>query len=112
MRPYVFAGGTAVLTGAASGIGRALASSLAARGSHLALIDRDEEGLRTLVARLRPEYPDLRISAHPFDLTRTAEIPALADTVLREHRRITLLVNNAGVALGGTFEQVSAEEFD
>ncbi|WP_019587857.1 SDR family NAD(P)-dependent oxidoreductase [Deinococcus apachensis] len=112
MQPYVFAGGTAVLTGAASGIGRALASRLAERGSHLALIDRDEEGLRTLVARLRPEYPELRISVHPFDLSRTAEIPDLADAVLREYPRVTLLVNNAGVALGGAFTQVSEEEFD
>lgn len=112
MRPYTFAGGTAVLTGAASGIGRALASGLASRGSHLALIDRDEEGLRTLVARLRPEYRDRRITVHPFDLSRTAEIPGLADAVLREHPRVTLLINNAGVALGGAFTQVSAEEFD
>lgn len=112
MQPYVFAGGTAVLSGAASGIGRALAFDLAARGSHLALIDRDEGGLRTLVARLRPGHPELRISAHPFDLSRTDEIPALADAVLREHPRVTLLVNNAGVALGGAFTQISEGEFD
>lgn len=79
MRPYEFAGGTAVLTGAASGIGRALAFDLASRGSHLALIDRDEEGLRTLVARLRPQSPDLKITAHPFDLSRIEDIPTLAD---------------------------------
>lgn len=112
MRPYTFAGGTAVVTGAASGIGRALASGLASRGSHLALIDRDEEGLRTLVARLRPQHPELRVSVHPFDLSRTAEIPDLAGAVLREHPRVTLLINNAGVALGGAFTQVSAEDFD
>ncbi|EYB69486.1 hypothetical protein DEIPH_ctg005orf0049 [Deinococcus phoenicis] len=112
MRPYVFAGGTAVLTGAASGIGRALATGLAARGSHLALIDRDEAGLDTVAAELRPLHPALRISVHPFDLGRTAEIPALADAVLRAHPRVTLLVNNAGVALGGTFEQLTLDEFE
>ncbi|BDP43421.1 acetoin dehydrogenase (plasmid) [Deinococcus aetherius] len=112
MRPYEYAGGTAVLTGAASGIGRALAVDLASRGSHLALIDRDEEGLRTLVARLRPQYPDLKITTHGFDLSRIDEIPALADDVLREHGGLTLLINNAGVALSGSFEQLTLDEFE
>ncbi|WP_216327599.1 SDR family NAD(P)-dependent oxidoreductase [Deinococcus aestuarii] len=112
MRPYDYAGGTAVLTGAASGIGRALAQDLAARGSHLALIDRDGEGLRTLVARLRTERPNLKITAHPFDLSHTGDIPALADDVLREHGGLTLLINNAGVALGGSFEQLTLDEFE
>ncbi|GAA5512919.1 putative oxidoreductase SadH [Deinococcus carri] len=112
MRPYVFAGGVAVLTGAASGIGRALATGLAARGSHLALIDRDEAGLEAVTAGLRELHPSLRVTVHPFDLTRTAQIPALAGDVLRDHGRVTLLVNNAGVALGGTFEQLTLEEFD
>ncbi|GMA17077.1 SDR family NAD(P)-dependent oxidoreductase (plasmid) [Deinococcus metallilatus] len=112
MRPYVFQNGTAVLTGAASGIGRALARGLAVRGSHLALIDRDEVGLNAVAAELRERYPALKIGVHPFDLSRTAQIPALADAVLREHPRVTLLINNAGVALGGTFEQLTLDEFE
>ncbi|MFB9990719.1 SDR family NAD(P)-dependent oxidoreductase [Deinococcus oregonensis] len=110
--PYTFQGGVAVLTGAASGIGRALALQLATQGSHLALIDRDEAGLTTLAADLKQSHPQLRVTSHPFDLSRTAEIPQLADDVLRAHRRVTLLINNAGVALGGTFEQITLEQFE
>ncbi|MGY2893796.1 SDR family NAD(P)-dependent oxidoreductase [Deinococcus sp. UYEF24] len=112
MIPYSFPGGTAVLTGAASGIGAALAAELAARGSHLALIDQNGPGLERVAGDLRRRYPQLRISTRPFDLSRTAQIPELADAVLREHRRVTLLINNAGVALGGEFSELSLEDFE
>jgi len=52
MRPFLFAGGTAVVTGAASGIGEALAHALAERGSDLVLIDRDESRLDGVAAAL------------------------------------------------------------
>ncbi|UQN07330.1 SDR family oxidoreductase [Deinococcus sp. QL22] len=110
--PYTFEGGVAVVTGAASGIGRALALQLAGQGSHLALIDRDEAGLTRLASDLGQAHPRLRVTAHTFDLSRTAEIPQLADDVLHVHRRVTLLINNAGVALGGTFEQITLEQFE
>lgn len=108
LAPYVFGQGAAVVTGAAGGIGSALARQLAHRGSALALIDRDRAELEALAAELRGP----RVSVHPFDLTRTGAIPALAGDVLRAHPRVSLLVNNAGLALGGTFEQVSAAQFD
>ena len=112
MIPYRFGGGTAALTGAASGIGKALAMDLASRGSHLALIDRDCPGLDHVTTDLRRRYPRLHVSAHPFDLSRTDALPGLADTVLSEHRRVTLLINNAGVALGGEFDELSLEDFE
>lgn len=112
MIPYSFAGGVAALTGAASGIGRALARDLAARGSHLALIDRDQAGLEQVAGELRARYPALRVTTHTFDLSRTGQIPDLADAVLRDHRRVTLLINNAGVALGGEFDELSLDDFE
>lgn len=112
MNPSSFTGGTAVLTGAASGIGLALATDLARRGSHLALIDRDGAGLDRLAAELRRQYPHLRVTTHPADLGQTGTIPDLAEDVLGHHRRVTLLINNAGVALGGTFDELSLEEFE
>jgi short-subunit dehydrogenase len=112
MDPYSFSGGTAVVTGAASGIGEALAAQLAARGSSLVLVDRDEERLGGVADRLRREHPALTVVTHLADLSDDAETAALADTLAAEHPETTLLVNNAGVALGGRFDQVTLEEFD
>jgi short-subunit dehydrogenase len=112
VRDYAVDGGVAVITGAASGIGAALADGLASRGSHLALVDKDEHGLARVRARLRTNWPALRISIHVFDLSRVDGIPALADEVLREHGAVTLLINNAGVALGGRFNQLSLADID
>lgn len=102
--------GVAVVTGAASGIGAGLAKVLAARGMNLALVDRNGEGLQAVAMQARAM--GARVSAHVLDLSNHADIQALPAAVLAEHQRVSLLVNNAGVALGGNFNQVSAEDFD
>jgi short-subunit dehydrogenase len=112
MTPYAFAGGTAVVTGAASGIGEALAAQLADRGSHLVLVDRDEERLTLVAERLRAAHRALRVATHVADLSDDAQTAELAATLAAEHPETTLLVNNAGVALGGRFDQVTLDEFD
>ncbi|MCC8247710.1 SDR family NAD(P)-dependent oxidoreductase [Saccharothrix sp. NEAU-S10] len=105
---YRFAGGTAVVTGAASGIGEQVAYGLARRGSDLVLIDRDAERLAAVAGRIR----GTRVETLVADLSDIAGLADLAARVLAAAPRVTLLVNNAGVALGGTFDQVSADEFD
>ena len=112
MGPYQFSGGTAIVTGAASGIGEALAAQLAARGSHLVLVDRDEEGLILVAERLRAAHAGLNVATHIADLSDDEQTDALTATLAAEHAETTLLVNNAGVALGGRFDQVTLEEFD
>ena len=112
MDPYRFAGGTAVVTGAASGIGEALTALLAARGSHLVLVDRDAERLGAVADRTRAAHPALAVRTHVADLSDDGQTDALAATLAAEHPGTTLLVNNAGVALGGRFDQVTLEEFD
>ncbi|MEV1115476.1 SDR family NAD(P)-dependent oxidoreductase [Actinosynnema sp. NPDC049800] len=108
LSPYRFAGGTAVVTGAAGGIGEQVAYGLARRGSDLVLIDRDAERLAAVAGRIR----GVRVEAIVADLSDIAGLADLAARVLAAAPRTTLLVNNAGVALGGTFDQVSADEFD
>lgn len=111
MRDFVFSGGTAVLTGAASGIGEALAHGLARRGTDLVLLDRDAERLDAVVAAIRAAHPDRRIETHVVDLADAAATDQVAAEIRAAHPRVRLLINNAGVALGGRFDQVTLEEF-
>jgi len=100
----------AVVTGAGSGIGRATAFALAKRGCHLALADIDEAAVNASASRAR-EF-GVRASSHRLDVADRAAVAALPQTVLTAHGQVDLLMNNAGVALGGTFEQVGEADFD
>ena len=101
---------TAVITGAGSGIGRGIAQALARRGCHLALADISEAGLAETLASLGGAK--IRVSRHKLDVADRAGVAQLPQAVLAEHGRVDLLFNNAGVALGGTFEQTSEADFD
>jgi NAD(P)-dependent dehydrogenase (short-subunit alcohol dehydrogenase family) len=113
---------TAVITGSASGIGRAIAVSLARRGCSLALADVNDAGLSETarMAQLAQRDPTnrtaprsaLRISQHLIDVTDCRAVAAFPQVVIAAHPRVDILVNNAGVAIGGTFEAVSEEDFE
>jgi NAD(P)-dependent dehydrogenase (short-subunit alcohol dehydrogenase family) len=106
-------GRTAIVTGAASGIGRAIAVSLARRGCHLALADVNEAGLAETAAQIRElRAGGLRISTHRLDVSDRDAVAAFPEQVGREHPGADLLFNNAGVALGGNFEQVSDDDVE
>ena len=100
----------AVITGAGSGIGRATALALARRCCHLALADIDPAGLKETAWML--SSLGVRVTTHILDVADRAAVAALPDAVVASHGQVDLLMNNAGVALGGTFEQVSADDFD
>jgi short-subunit dehydrogenase len=112
MQTYVFAGGTAVVTGAACGLGEALAHALARRGSHLVLLDRNAERLSGVAAAIQGDNPELRVETHVVDLADGEATTLVANAVLQRNPRIRLLVNNAGVVLVGRFDQVTLEEFN
>ncbi len=103
-------GQVAVLTGAASGIGRATALALAQRGCHLALADIDTAGLADTAAAAGAQ--GVPVSQHRLDVASRDAVAALPTAVLAQHGRVSLLVNNAGVALGGSFDQVAEADFD
>jgi short-subunit dehydrogenase len=109
MNPYQFPGRTAVVTGAASGIGEQLAYDLAGRGSDLVLVDVDAERLAAVAGRIDPARVLATIVA---DLSDRAAVDGVATRVLAEHPAIGLLINNAGIALGGRFDQITVDEFE
>ena len=98
----------AVITGAASGIGRELAVQLAARGADLALADIDEAGLRETAAMV----DGLDCTTHVVDVADRAAIESFAADVVRHHGRVNLLINNAGVTLVSTAEGVDYDNFE
>lgn len=111
MHDFAFTGKTCLVTGAAGGIGAAIAHELAARGCALALVDRDADGLQQVSQSVRERgAPD--VSLHVVDLSDGADRGELVDDVLDRHGRVDLLINNAGVALGGELHQVSLAHFD
>ena len=110
MKRYVVDGGTAVLTGAAGGIGRATAHELAARGSNLVLLDKNAEALEDVAADLRVRRPDRSIWTYAVDLSDAETALDAATTIRDAHPNIHLLVNNAGVALGGRLSQISLDD--
>src|SRR6202158_485690 len=102
------ANGVAVVTGAGSGIGRALARQLAVAGSALALADIDEAGLQQTAASLSER--GVQLTTHVMDVSDESAMQAFAQDVAARHGRVTLLINNAGVALHGTFEEISLDD--
>ncbi|MEV4637654.1 SDR family NAD(P)-dependent oxidoreductase [Actinoplanes sp. NPDC049548] len=108
---FAFAGRTCVITGAANGIGAALTADLAKRRAVLALVDKDADGLAR-VAALARQIGAQDVSTHVVDLSDGGDRLDLAAAVADRHGGTDLLVNNAGVALSGTFEQVSMKDFD
>lgn len=108
--PMDFKGRTAVITGAGSGIGAALADALAARGANLALADINEERLNAVAERLKSN--EIRVTTHVVDVASKDDIARFATEVESQHGAVHALFNNAGVALGGTFDRVKDDDFE
>jgi short-subunit dehydrogenase len=103
-------GGVAVITGAARGIGAALALELAQRGCHLALADIDIDDLAATAQKARAF--GVRVSTHQLNVADANAVAQFPEAVLREHDQVNILINNAGVALIGTFEEIGLADFE
>jgi len=105
MKTLDLTGKTVLITGAGSGIGRAIAFKLAQEGASIVMVGRDVDKLReTATMTRRPE--DMLIL--PADITMHEGI----DSVMRSLERLDILINNAGIALNSSFEQTSEADFD
>ncbi|CAN7675775.1 SDR family NAD(P)-dependent oxidoreductase [Bradyrhizobium sp. LjRoot220] len=104
-------GSAAAVTGAASGIGRALALELAARGCDLALADRDEAGLQQVAAEIA-KASQRKVSTHRVDIGEPAQIAAFAEAAIAAHPTLNIVINNAGVALLGQFHEIEQAQME
>ena len=104
-------GAAAAVTGAASGIGRALALELASRGCDLALADRDEAGLKGVAAEIA-KTSQQKVTIHRVDVGEPAEIMEFAIAAVAAHPGLTIVINNAGVALFGQFNEIDQAQMD
>ena len=108
--------GAAAITGAASGIGRALALELAARGCDLALADRDEAGLQAVAAEIAKtasqQASSQKVTVHRVDVSEPAAIAAYAQAAISAHPGLNIVINNAGVALLGQFSEIDQAQMD
>ncbi|MCP4621120.1 MAG: SDR family oxidoreductase [Bradyrhizobium sp.] len=103
-------GSAAAVTGAASGIGRALAIELAARGCDLAIADRDEAGLAAVAAELAKS--GRKVTTHRLDVSEASQIQQFAGAATSAHPGLNIVVNNAGVALLGQFNEIDQAQFE
>jgi 2-hydroxycyclohexanecarboxyl-CoA dehydrogenase len=103
-------GGTALVTGAGSGIGRATAIALAREGSTVLCVDLDEGTAKTTSDTCRDH--GVEAAAYACDVADKAAVNHLADQVGREHGALTVLVNNAGVGMSGGFADMTLEDWE
>ena len=109
---FMFSGKTAIVTGAGSGIGRALAFLLAKEGCNLALTDIDQKALMQTENMLKENGAGVKVSVHIADVSDKKQVEKLAGEVLSVHGKIQMLFNIAGVAAGGNFEDLDADIFE
>src|SRR5688572_23436202 len=105
-----FTGKVAAITGAGSGMGRELALELALRRCELALSDVNDEGLEQTVNAARAA--GVKVTSAHVDVAQRDAVYAWAEQVKRDHGRVNLIFNNAGVSIGTTLEAVSQPDFE
>jgi len=104
VQKFQFEGSAAAITGAASGIGRALAFELAARGCDVALADLDEAGLESAANEISATYAR-RATIRRVDVADPKQIQDFALSAIADFPSLNILINNAGVALLGQFDE-------
>jgi short-subunit dehydrogenase len=102
---------TALVTGASSGIGREVARQLAARGTHIVAVARDEERLQTLAREVAEARDDVEVEVLPADLTDPAQLATVEARLAATpgNRPVDLLVNNAGFGTYGRFAELDRD---
>lgn len=103
-------GRVAVVTGGASGIGRALSLELARAGAHIAIADIDEASMAATAGEVRAL--GVQASTHRIDVSKREDMERLRDEVLAAHGTVHILINNAGITLYGSIENTTPQATD
>ena len=100
----------AAITGAGSGMGRALAEALASKGCHVAISDVDVNGLNETETRLKANT-SVTVSSHELDVADNDQVVQFAADVVSQHGKVNMVFNNAGVSLTDTVEHMNYDDF-
>ncbi len=104
-----FKGKVAAITGAGSGMGRALAQSLASYGCDVAISDVNEASLDETASQIRAP---VKVTTHPLNVADREAVEQFAADVAEQHGRVNMIFNNAGVSVTDTVEHMSYEDFE
>ena len=107
-----FDGKVAAITGAASGIGKSLAIELVKRNCNVALSDVDVDGLAKTVTEIKSLNLDIQVTSALVNVADKESMHQWADQVAKEHGKVNLIFNNAGVALGGTVQDTAYSDYE
>ena len=100
------------ITGAASGIGRALALNLADEGCHVAISDLNEAGLKETADMVHLRSKNVRVTTHIVNTADREQVKHYANEVVKTHGAVHIIINNAGVAIVETLDDVTYEDFE
>lgn len=102
-----------IITGAASGIGKALAENVVKRGvKAIILVDRQKHVAEQLKTQLLTVRPELEVHVHNVDVRDYRQVKTMIDTSKRQYGKIDFLFNNAGILIIGPIEKIGVENFD
>ncbi len=101
---------TAIITGAGSGIGKAIALLFARQGAEVLILDRDEGGGNNTAAAILAAKG--KAAFYPGDVANQGAVKGIVDAIVRDRGSVDILVNNAGIAHVGTAETTEEQDFD
>ncbi|MGB2079570.1 MAG: SDR family NAD(P)-dependent oxidoreductase [Vibrio sp.] len=109
----MFKAKTTLITGGSSGLGLALAKSLAKRQADLILVARDKTKLEAAKAEILTETPNAQVAIYSLDVTKADQIEAqLADILSSHQSQLDILINCAGILREGYFETLASKDFE